>query len=109
MTPRELSLAFKVFIREFEELKAKVQKLESEHVNPEQVIEAIRQIHGSNTIASKPIDQAKLEANIEKIRKAQKLCPHCGEQPAYFFHVRKCSASKNKNNKGVNGEEANRQ
>lgn len=32
----------------------------------------------------------------------KKLCPHCGEQPAYFFHVRKCA--KNKNNKGVNGE-----
>ena len=38
----------------------------------------------------------------EQPAKKQKLCPHCGEKPAYHFHVKSCA--KNKKNKGVNGE-----
>ena len=34
-----------------------------------------------------------LEAQQPKV----KLCPHCGEKPAYFFHTRSC-LKKNKNN-----------
>jgi ribosomal protein S27AE len=75
LTPRELSIAFKAFLRDFEELKAKVAELEKKT--------------GDNP---KPVETNK------------KMCPHCGVQPAYHFHVVKCA--KNNNNKGVNGEEA---
>jgi hypothetical protein len=84
LTPRELSIAFKSFLREFEDLKAKVQKLEEREVS--------RQIFDNQTLSSKPLETNK------------KMCPHCGVQPAYHFHVVKCA--KNNNNKGVNGEEA---
>jgi sarcosine oxidase delta subunit len=32
------------------------------------------------------------------------LCPHCGEKPGYFFHVRSCAKKKNKND----GDDRNR-
>ena len=34
----------------------------------------------------------------------QRLCPHCGEKPGYFFHVRSCAKKKNKND----GDDRNR-
>jgi len=43
-----------------------------------------------------------LEAKQPEEKQVRKMCPHCGEQPAYHFHVVKCA--KNKKNKGVNGE-----
>jgi uncharacterized coiled-coil protein SlyX len=33
-----------------------------------------------------------------------RLCPHCGEKPGYFFHVRSCAKKKNKND----GDDRNR-
>lgn len=34
-----------------------------------------------------------------------KLCPHCGEKPAYFFHTRSC-LKKNKNNADRNRDQS---
>lgn len=62
--------------QEIKALKARVEKLEAR--------EAMRQIVDSNVLASKPPQLIK------------KMCPHCGEQRAYYFHVKNCQ--KNKNN-----------
>jgi hypothetical protein len=49
----------------------------------------------------------KLEEVTKQIEAAQpkvKLCPHCGEKPAYFFHVRSCA----KKEKLKDGDDRNR-
>ena len=35
-------------------------------------------------------------AETTKRLEARKLCPHCGEVPAYFFHVRSCGKKQEK-------------
>jgi ArsR family metal-binding transcriptional regulator len=56
-----------------------------------------------------------LKARVEALEKAKapkvevaplsrpKMCPKCGEQPAYFFHVKNCKGQ-NKNNNGSTKE-----
>ena len=75
MTPLELKTAFRVLREEVSALRDRVGALE-----------------------------ARLDQTVTKTAevKDRKLCPHCGEVPAYHFHVVKCA--KNKKNKGVNGE-----
>jgi hypothetical protein len=51
------------------------------------VLEAARQVVGC-----KPLDVPKVEKKSER-----KMCPHCGEKPNHFFHVKNCQ-KKNKIN-----------
>jgi ribosomal protein S27AE len=95
MTPLEQKQVLLALRAEVNALRDRVGALEVERI-------AIRQMLDSEALASAPMDVAKVKANVEQIKKKQKLCPHCGEQPAYFFHVKSCA--KNKKNKGVNGE-----
>jgi ribosomal protein S27AE len=84
VTPLELKTAFRVLREEVSALRDRVGALEARpEVTPAQVLDAVRTAH-------------------EPVSKDRKLCPHCGEVPAYHFHVVKCA--KNKKNKGVNGE-----
>jgi DNA repair exonuclease SbcCD ATPase subunit len=95
LTPLEQKQVLLALRAEVTALRDRVGALEAERV-------VFRQMVDNVFLASKPLDVAKVEANVEQIKKKQKLCPHCGEQPAYFFHVKSCA--KNKKNKGVNGE-----
>lgn len=71
------------------DLEKRVLKLEQEKVEPEKVIEAIKQLHDSQTLASKPAD--KVAENKTRIEANRKLCPKCGVKPNHFFHVRSCT------------------
>lgn len=84
MTPLELKTAFRVLREEVSALRDRVGALEAERV-------VMRQMLDCASLASKPLDVSKVEANVEQIKKTQKMCPKCGVKPAYFFHVRSCN------------------
>lgn len=46
------------------------------------VAEIMRQVRDNAVLSEKP---------------SRKMCPKCGEQPDYFFHVKNCTGPKNKN------------
>jgi hypothetical protein len=81
LTPLELKQVLLALRAEVNALRDRVGALEARpEVTPAQVLDAVRAAH-------EPV---------------KKMCPHCGEKPAYHFHVKSCA--KNKKNKGVNGE-----
>jgi hypothetical protein len=57
------------------ELEARIKALEERQIHPQ----AVR-------VVEEP--QESKESKEPKV----KLCPHCGEKPGYFFHVRSCAA-----------------
>ena len=80
MTPLELKTAFRVLNEEVTALRNRVGALEAEKAQTvEQMHEVVRQLIDSSTGVEKP---------------NRKMCPHCGEQPAYHFHVIKCAKIK---------------
>jgi hypothetical protein len=100
MTPLELKVAFRTMQAEITALRDRVGQLEAENAKLVSAVpEIVQMLIDSRFLASKPIDPVKVAENVKKIGK---LCPHCGEKPARFFHVKNCPA--NKKNKGSNGE-----
>lgn len=66
-------------------LEERIAELEKRPVLDYEVLAAVvKQLIDSATLASAPMS------------KEHKLCPKCGEQPAYFFHVRSCKGPKQK-------------
>jgi hypothetical protein len=39
-----------------------------------------------------------LKAGVPQVVESRRMCPHCGEKPNHFFHVKNCAKNKKKNN-----------
>jgi hypothetical protein len=77
-----------------QELYRRVSVLEAKSTEMEKMPEVVRQLMDSYLLASKPMDQEKVAANVAAIT-GRSMCPHCGVKPNHFFHVRTCEKKKN--------------
>jgi uncharacterized coiled-coil protein SlyX len=80
------------------ELENYVRTLEARVTEQDKLLAVMRQVVDSMTIASKPLDAAKLAENVKQIESGRGMCPHCGVKPNHFFHVKTCAAKNKKNN-----------
>ena len=102
MTPLELKTAFRVMQEELTALRDRVGALEAERAAERAASAAFGGVVRGIEEDINALSEGRMHG-AEKPEAQRKLCPHCGEKPAYFFHVKNCQA-KNKKNKGVNGE-----
>ena len=80
-------------IRELQARVAALEAAESKFGLPPDLMVAVEQMLDSRILASKPLDMAKVEENVQRIQANRKMCPKCGVKPNYFFHVKTCSGS----------------
>ena len=84
------------------EVKIRLRELEERIKSNEETIRSLQSRVDSLSLAN--VAPKLVERTKELEGQPKRLCPHCGEKPGYFFHVRSCAKKKNKND----GDDRNR-